>query len=104
MSSITPGLWLVDRGDYWDLDNPPMKGAAVASVALGLGCLTIRAPETANRPCPSYEKLMEEGEANARLIAAAPEMLKALELISNDAIINPGAVARITLKKIRGEA
>ena len=52
----------------------------------------------------------EEAEANANLIALAPEMLAALEEINNVALGQPyagctcGEIARAILVKVKGEA
>jgi hypothetical protein len=83
-SEHTPGPWIVDRGDYWDKENPPKSGPCVGSVEIGLITVAIRAQPT-NAACPKLEALKAEGEVNAHLIAAAPDLLAALEKIQANA-------------------
>jgi hypothetical protein len=78
-SQHTPGPWSLDHGSAFDTDNQPLPGFAVGSAELGFTTVTIRAVGQTLTPCPSVDKLREIGLANARLIAAAPELLEALQ-------------------------
>lgn len=64
MSKHTPGPW-----SYWSGYNPFDK--IEAQVTAEDGDIVIA----------SYNHLIEEGEANARLMAAAPDLLEALEAL-----------------------
>lgn len=64
MSAHTKGPW-----DFWSGYNPYDK--IEAQVTADGGDIVIA----------SYNHLISEGEANARLIAAAPELLEALQMI-----------------------
>ena len=88
MSKHTKGPWeAADRGDYSDLDGS-------SRVILG----------DDRRIAIVQHKGDEEDEANARLIAAAPDMLEALEEIRRmwGLIWMPGR-AREAIAKARGE-
>ena len=70
MSAHTPGPWLIQRGDEW-----------------ADGIVTLHGHNEDGTPMywtvASYNRRRDEAEANARLIAAAPELLEALkELIA----------------------
>jgi len=67
MSNHTPGPW-----SYWSGYNPFDK--IEAQVTAEDGDIVIA----------SYNHLIEEGEANARLMAAAPDLLAALEALFQD--------------------
>lgn len=67
MSKHTPGPW-----SYWSGYNPFDK--LEAQVTAEGGDIVIA----------SYNSLIEEGEANACLMAAAPHLLKALERIARE--------------------
>lgn len=67
MSTHTPGPW-----SYWSGYNPFDK--LEAQVTANGGDIVIA----------SYNSLIEQGEANACLMAAAPELLKALERIARE--------------------
>lgn len=67
MSKHTPGPW-----NYWSGYNPFDK--IEAQVTAEDGDIVIA----------SYNHLIQEGEANARLMAAAPDLLAALEAIFQD--------------------
>ena len=89
MNKFTPGPWTHEgQGDITGIENDPGNGC-VGKV--DVACVYLRTVPGRN-------------ESNARLIAAAPEMLRALRAIveeSND----PGAVdcARAAIAKAEGE-
>ncbi len=72
----TPGPWRI-------VDDSEMKnrGPAICGVEKAFTTISIHAHPT-GKPCPTVEILDETGEANARLIAAAPELLEALNEIA----------------------
>lgn len=66
----TPGPWTTYReGERWGIEAP-----SDSIVVFG----------DSRDACGVYGKDTEEMKANARLIAAAPDMLEALEAITND--------------------
>lgn len=71
MNKHTPGPW-----DYWSGYNPFDK--LEAQVTAEGGDIVIA----------SYNSLIEQGEANARLMAAAPELLEALERLKIEVILS----------------
>lgn len=106
MSKHTPGPWVVDEKwpntrfpSYMPISGAigqPQEHRALANVVTAIG-----------------GERYEEGEANARLIAAAPDLLKALERlvlmvsILPPAMDEPGsaiAISRAAIAKARGEA
>ena len=76
----TPGPWKFAVWDY-DHASPPRKELNIESSSLLLA--TLQCDHAGSNP---YTVPKEEAEANARLIAAAPELLEALEgvLISSE--------------------
>jgi hypothetical protein len=91
MSNHTPGPWKVSRrfDVYQDTQTPGVGGTFVASTK-GVSEL----PESINQVC----------EADAKLIAAAPELLKALRdiLIFDSALSQENA--RSAIRKAIGES
>jgi hypothetical protein len=91
MSSHTPGPWKVSRrfDVYQDTQTPGLGGTFIASTK-GQWPL----PESINQVC----------EADAKLIAAAPELLKALQdiLIFDSALSQENA--RGAIRKATGES
>jgi len=91
MSNHTPGPWKVSRrfDVYQDTQTPGVGGTFVASTK-GISEL----PESVNEVC----------EADAKLIAAAPELLKALQdiLIFDSALSQENA--RAAIRKAIGES
>ena len=91
MSNHTPGPWKVSRrfDVYQDTQTPGVGGTFVATTK-GVSEL----PESVNRVC----------EADAKLIAAAPELLKALQdiLIFDSALSQENA--RAAIRKATGES
>jgi hypothetical protein len=91
MSNHTPGPWKVSRrfDVYQDTQMPGVGGTFVASTK-GISEL----PESVNQVC----------EADAKLIAAAPELLKALQdiLIFDSALSQENA--RSAIRKAIGES
>ena len=69
MSKHTPGPWVIYRdGGGWYIECTPERGHSVAHITA----------DDEEQDTPDEEKA-----ANARLIAAVPEMLEALKLIAN---------------------
>jgi hypothetical protein len=91
MSNHTPGPWKVSRrfDVYQDTQTPGVGGTFIASTK-GVSEL----PESVNQVC----------EADAKLIAAAPELLKALRdiLIFDSALSQENA--RAAIRKAIGES
>ena len=94
----TPGPWFVSMKPDWDEDGG--MGPAVYDCDGGVFAVVDDEPETIARPfC----------EADARLIAAAPELLEALERLVEAAgpqMIEPDLAlefARTVIRKARGE-
>ena len=91
MSNHTPGPWKVSRrfDVYQDTQTPGVGGTFIATTK-GVSEL----PESVNQVC----------EADARLIAAAPELLKALQdiLIFDSALSQENA--RAAIRKAIGES
>jgi len=81
MSNITPGPWSVEPLQ-WD------HGASIAIVANGQIICTIAPQNEADEPDMYTAKRGPHDEANASLIAAAPELL---------------AVAKLTLDYLHGQ-
>ena len=97
--SHTPGPWFVSMEP--DQDEDGWMGVGVYDCDGGVYAVVDDEPETIARPfC----------EANARLIAAAPEMLEALERLVEAAgpqMAEPDLAlefARTVIRKARGEA
>lgn len=86
MSNHTPGPW-----SYWSGYNPFDK--IEAQVTAEDGDIVIA----------SYNHLIEEGEANARLMAAAPDLLSALEDLIDSRGMEDLEPARKAIAKARGE-
>jgi hypothetical protein len=90
--SHTPGPWLTTEStEHWGRVN-----------------VTIQAAFTANDIATAWQGNTETNRANARLIAAAPELLDALELISTATDRGFGidyakGCARAAIAKARGE-
>jgi hypothetical protein len=91
MSNHTPGPWKVSRrfDVYQDTQTPGVGGTFIATTK-GVSEL----PESINQVC----------EADAKLIAAAPELLKALQdiLIFDSALSQENA--RAAIRKATGES
>ena len=65
MSKHTPGPWTaVKNSAYWEIDGPDDFGGVADTCASSAGE-------------PDFGRSMALGEANARLIAAAPDLLSA---------------------------
>jgi hypothetical protein len=102
----TPGPWTLDAGGWPLIINGPEPWAegtiddgAQADVVVLIDCL-----ENSGR---TYDYPEEIAEANARLIAAAPELLAALEdVVRVYARIGPDSVlapARAAIARARGQ-
>jgi hypothetical protein len=97
MSQNTLGVWHYDQSKYadWGWVRDSMTGHMVASVNVPHGSNEARHRADGTDPC----------EQRARLIAAAPELLEALEKavsrqgFSNDDLIS----ARAIISKAKGE-
>ncbi len=75
----TPGPW------WYDTYNTVFSGSVPANNMLEI-CSIPDEPETGESPCPTRDKWYPESAANARLIAAAPDLLEALKMILDDPI------------------
>lgn len=89
----TPGPWRVSekRGDLIDIRHENNEPGAMS---LNLAQVVAR------------QSWLKEAEANARLIAAAPELLEALQLIMNGDFYMPkesADVAKLAIAKATGE-
>ena len=80
-AKYTPGPWLLVTGSQFDQENPSLDGFAVGYAEVGISTVTIRAVGQTMTPCPSLEVLEQIGLANANLMAAAPDLLEALETL-----------------------
>ena len=93
MTNHTPGPWTVRRrfDVYQDTQTPGVGGTFVASTK-GVSEL----PESINQVC----------EADAKLIAAAPELLEALEIILKDERLSAEAYLFTShvIRKAKGES
>ena len=81
MSKHTPGPWVIKEIDR-------NEGVRISCGLVGCGCRVYGMPE---------------GEANARLIAAAPDLLAALESVLTIGGIDqsPGTNGRVVLHQVR---
>lgn len=89
----TPGPWRVSekRGDLIDIRHENNEPGAMS---LNLAQVVAR------------QSWLKEAEANARLIAAAPELLEALQMIMNGDFYMPkesADAARAAIAKAKGE-
>ena len=89
MSKHTPGPWRVEQQSY---NEHPYGVMAPESAKHDLDLLCEFSPEMTN-------------DANARLIAAAPDLLEALEILVSDhaASLEDWEAAHAAVKKARGE-
>ncbi len=100
MSKHTPGSWRYTDGGI--IDNSPERGHAGTEIAdvYGVGMYDNRGPRG------DVGERMEQAEANARLIAAAPEMYELLEEILGEELVSFSADERgqaLIAKIERGE-
>jgi len=74
MSTHTPGVWIATKGEYrgWTIGEASGDSRAIAEI-----------PFAAH-----WSVHAERYEADARLIAAAPELLEALKAFVNDIVPN----------------
>ena len=96
MSAHTPGPWLVQAGDEW-----------------ADGIVTLEGHNENGTPMywtvASYNRRRDEADANARLIASAPDMLQALQAVQAfvhgkaDAV-EPFGLVRAAIAKATGGA
>lgn len=68
----TPGPWIAKKGAGWYITRPDAELRREAALAVGMSSAT-----TLVGP----DQMQEEAEANARLMAAAPKLLKCLKMI-----------------------
>ena len=96
MSAHTPGPWLVQAGDEW-----------------ADGIVTLEGHNENGTPMywtvASYNRRRDEADANARLIASAPDMLEALCALvlgidAGGATLDDMRYARAAIAKATGEA
>ena len=96
MSAHTPGPWLVQAGDEW-----------------ADGIVTLEGHNENGTPMywtvASYNRRRDEADANARLIASAPDLLEALRVVvaawdNGDWLSVPIRAARAAIVKATGEA
>jgi len=93
VGSFTPGPWMICKAyqpinpvDGWIIKERKQPCFPVALISETLGGL--RSPQ----------------EANARLIAAAPELLAALEAIAAHGGVYSGPIARAAIAKAKGQS
>lgn len=90
----TPGPWVVGRYSHACLnDGQKFNGAVKDRSGLWIASVHPRSPE-----------LIAEGEANARLIAAAPELLLMLDRVLHEyLLVDPtgGPICQVTLAHAR---
>ena len=85
----TPGPWLRDRESGFDCDVRAANGRKIASV-------NVQNQPKSKEGCALRKK---ENEANARLIAAAPEMLSVLKMVQDAAIDMRGEDFNLTTEQ-----
>jgi hypothetical protein len=106
----TPGPWFIDESK-----GPILQGGAKATVGVWAQARFDEAcdsdddeiePEDEKWVCGAWGTLSHEDIANARLIAAAPDLLEALEdlLSGRDSDIDWRVAARAAIAKAKGEA
>ena len=82
----TKGPWVARKGAGWIVVREHAKARREAAIVVGM---TPRVSLVSDPAAPWWEE--GESEANARLIAAAPDLLEALKLVVKDAekAVNP---------------
>ena len=93
MSKHTPGPWVYDEenadGDTYTIAHSPNYQAAIRSVSDPAVLVDIRRSDLAD------SRSLEEARANARLIAAAPELLAACQAyLDAEKLTNAAAYVR----------
>lgn len=99
MSKHTPGPWVADINRGYGFPFRPTPNIPINPVVMG---------RAVNRSIAKVPRGYEEAEANARLIAAAPELLEALQLIVKTCAFQRGEsptfdVAIAAIAKATGE-
>lgn len=93
MSKHTPGPWVIRQGDEWTNSIVTQHG-------------TLPNGEANDWEVASYNLRRDEAKANARLIAAAPELLEALRVafghVDRDTHWNDHALIAAVLAKLEG--
>lgn len=97
MAKHTPGPWLQDTRGY---PHPDVKAACGRKVATTWG-LWSNTPKSAD----ALQARTEVARANARLIAAAPDLLAALKAVTQHAIYDPeGSLTREEFDALMAQA
>lgn len=79
----TPGPWRIVKPTEPDFvaKQSSRVGQAICSVEKAFTAICVHA-EPDGKPCPSVEELDAQGDANAQLITAAPELLEACKMVA----------------------
>ena len=93
MSAHTPGPWRVSKRYQDKVDVLHNRGAHIGGTSLTVARVTVR------------QSWFAEQMANAHLIAAAPDLLEALQLIAGtdpvDAALDPQRAVRVAIAAIK---